>query len=326
MEQAVRREAPLFAKINSLSSNRYGPIEVANHNPIVETRELTKHYGRLPALNDCTISVKRGEVFGLLGPNGSGKTTLLRLLMGFLRPTRGGAKIDGRDCYRESIAVHFGVSYLPGDVRLVRGMRGRDVLTFFARLRGESSAARSIQLAARLGLDLSRRVSQSSTGMRQKLALAAVLSADVPLLILDEPTTNLDPTVRATILTTIREAKAAGRTVIFSSHVMSEVEQVCDRVAILRNGQLVHDQAMSDIQRGHRIHAILTGILPSVPERFARLVAITEHSDARVAIDAPGDLAPLLGWLATMPLTEVHIEPVGLQAVYEKYHAPEAAK
>src|SRR6476661_5029617 len=151
---------------------------MGNPRPIVETHDLTKNYGRLPALTGCTLAVGRGEVFGLLGPNGSGKTTLLRLLMGFLRPTRGGAKINGRDCYHESVAVHSGVSYLPGDVRLVRGMRGRDVLTFFAQLRGEISASRSIQLAARLGLDLSRRVSQASTGMRQKLALAAVLSVD----------------------------------------------------------------------------------------------------------------------------------------------------
>ena len=298
---------------------------MSNRNFIVETRELTKHYGRLPALTGCTLSVGRGEVFGLLGPNGSGKTTLLRLLLGFLRPTRGAATIDGRDCYRESVAVHSGVSYLPGDVRLVRGVKGRDVLSFFARLRGESSPTRSIQLAARLGLDLSRRVSQSSTGMRQKLALAAVLAADVPLLILDEPTSNLDPTVRGTILATIREAKSAGRTVIFSSHVMTEVEQVSDRVVILRDGQLVHDQAMSHIRRGHRIHAKLSGVLPSVPEHFAGQVTITRHKDGRIAIDAPGDLTPLLGWLATMPLTEVHVEPVGLQAVYEKYHRPEAA-
>ena len=298
---------------------------MAIHNPIVETRELTKHYGRLPALNDCTLTVRRGEVFGLLGPNGSGKTTLLRLLMGFLRPTRGAATIDGRDSYRDSVAVHSGVSYLPGDVRMFRGMRGRDVLTFFARLRGESSAKRSVGLAARLGLDISRRVSQSSTGMRQKLALAAVLSAEVPLLVLDEPTSNLDPTVRATILTTIREAKLAGRTVIFSSHVMSEVEQVCDRVVILRNGQLVHDQAMSNIRRGHRIHARLNGPLPSVPERFAAQVAIIQHTEGKITIDAAGDLSPLFGWLATLPLTDVYVEPVGLQTVYEKYHRPEDA-
>jgi ABC-2 type transport system ATP-binding protein len=314
----------MFAKI-TVCSRTDTDEEVANRKSIVETRELTKHYGRLPALTACTLSVGRGEVFGLLGPNGSGKTTLLRLLMGFLRPTRGAATIDGRDCYRDCVAVHARVSYLPGDVRLVRGMKGRDVLSFFARLRGQSSLTRSIQLAARLGLDLSRRVSQSSTGMRQKLALAAVLAADVPLLILDEPTSNLDPTVRGTILATIRDAKSAGRTVIFSSHVMSEVEQVCDRVVILRNGQLVHDQIMSNIRRGHRIHAKLNGPLPSVPEPFAGQVKITQHADRRIAIDAPGDLSPLLAWLATMPLTDVHVEPVGLQAVYEKYHQPEAA-
>jgi beta-exotoxin I transport system ATP-binding protein len=298
---------------------------MANSPPIVETKSLTKHYSGLPALDDCTLSVERGQVFGLLGPNGSGKTTLLRLLMGFLRSTRGAATIDGRDCYRESVAVHSGVSYLPGDVRLVRGMRGRDVLTFFASLRGETRPTRSVQLAARLGLDLTRRVSQSSTGMRQKLALAAVLAADVPLLILDEPTSNLDPTVRGTILNMIREAKSAGRTVIFSSHVMTEVEQVSDRVVILRSGQLVHNQAMSEIRRGHRIHARTSGPLPPIPEAFAKHTVITRLADARIAIDAPGDLSPLLGWLATLPLTEVHVEPIGLQAVYEKYHQPEVA-
>jgi ABC-2 type transport system ATP-binding protein len=299
---------------------------VVNAKPIVDTHSLTKHYGRLPALNDFTLAVQRGQVFGLLGPNGSGKTTLLRLLMGFLRPTSGSATIDGRDCYRDSVAVHSGVSYLPGDVRLVRGMRGRDVLSFFSRLRSNVSATHSVELAERLGLDLTRHVSQSSTGMRQKLALAAVLAVDVPLLILDEPTSNLDPTVRNTVLATIREAKSAGRTIMFSSHVLSEVEQVCDRVVILRNGRLVHDQTMSALRRGHRIHARYNGPLSSaLSERLTGSVTITKSVDGRIVIDAPGDLSPLLGWLAAMPLSEVRIEPIGLQAVYEQYHRPEAA-
>src|SRR5262245_55380582 len=111
---------------------------MANPGPAVETHGLTKNYGRLSALEDCTLSIHAGQVFGLLGPNGSGKTTLLRLLMGFLRPNRGGASIAGHDCFRNSVAVHAGVSYLPGDVRLFRGMKGRDLLTFFAQLRGQS--------------------------------------------------------------------------------------------------------------------------------------------------------------------------------------------
>ncbi len=296
-----------------------------NAKPIVETRELTKTYGRLSALEDCTLSVHPGEVFGLLGPNGSGKTTLLRLLMGFLRPTRGRVSIADRDCYTESVAVHAGVSYLPGDVRLARGMKGRDILAFFARLRRQGNPIRSIQLAERLGLDPSRKVAQMSTGMRQKLALAAVLAVDVPLLILDEPTSNLDPTVRGTVTALIREARSSGRTVVFSSHVLSEVEQTCDRVAILRRGRLVHDQVMSQIRRGHRVRAQLTAALPPVPERFAGQLSLSAEVNGHVTIDAPGDLAPLLGWLATLPLIDIRIEPIGLQAVYEQFHPPEAA-
>jgi ABC-2 type transport system ATP-binding protein len=204
-------------------------------------------------------------------------------------------------------------------------MKGRDVLGFFAQLRGERQPIRGIQLAERLGLDVSRKVAQMSTGMRQKLALAAVLAVDVPLLILDEPTSNLDPTVRSTVLTLIGEARAAGRTVIFSSHVLSEIERIADRVVILRSGRLVHDQDMQEIRRGHRIRARLTGALPLVPDHLARQVSVSPDADGRVTIDAPGDLAPLLGWLATLPLAEVRIEPIGLQAIYEQFHPAETA-
>jgi ABC-2 type transport system ATP-binding protein len=290
--------------------------------PIVETQGLTKIYGPVAALEDCTLTVQPGQVFGLLGPNGSGKTTLLRILMGFLRPTRGRASIGDRDCFSDSVAVHAGVSYLPGDVRLFRGMRGREVLIFFAQLRRGRLDA-SYQLAERLGLDLSRRVAHMSTGMRQKLALAAVLAVDVPLLVLDEPTSNLDPTVRTIVTALIREARDAGRTVFFSSHVLSEVEQACDRVVILRQGRLVHDQVLSAIHRRHRIRARLTAGLPPVPEHLAGQIHFSPGSDGQVTIDAPGDLASLLGWLATLPLAEVSVEPIGLQAIYEKYHPAE---
>jgi ABC-2 type transport system ATP-binding protein len=244
--------------------------------------------------------------------------------MGFLRPTGGSAAIAGRDCYRDSVAVHAGVSYLPGDVRLVRGARALDILTFFARLRGEPEPTRAIRIAERLGLDLSRRTGHMSTGMRQKLALAAVLAVESPLLILDEPTSNLDPTVRGSVLALIREARAAGRTVVFSSHVLSEVEHACDRVVILRAGRVVHDQVMSQIRRGHRIRATLTGPLPALPAHFASQLSVFHEPNHCVRIDAPGDLAPLLAWLATLPLADLRIEPIGLAAVYEQYHGAES--
>ncbi len=202
-------------------------------------------------------------------------------------------------------------------------MKGREILEFFARLRGERRTDRGIQIADRLRLDLTRRAAQLSTGMRQKLALAAVLAADASLLILDEPTSNLDPTVRSTVLDFIRAAKSAGRTVIFSSHVLSEVEEICDRVGILREGRIVHDQLMCEIRRRHRIRAKLVGVFLPPPEQIRGQLSVAQDRDGSVTIDAPGDLSPLLGWLATLPLAEVRIEPVGLQAIYERFHRAE---
>ncbi|MEX0936409.1 MAG: ABC transporter ATP-binding protein [Pirellulales bacterium] len=286
----------------------------------VETHLLIKRYGTFTALDQCTLAAQRGEVFGLLGPNGSGKTTLLRCLMGFLRPTSGRATIDTLDCYRDSVRVHERVAYLPGEARLFRRMRGRDVLRFFSQVRRGVDYRRALAIAERLGLDVQRPVTQMSTGMRQKLALAAVFAPEVPLVILDEPTSNLDPSVRNDVLRMIDEVKADGRTVLFSSHVLSEVEAVCDRVVILRRGELVHTQVMSELRRQHRIRARITGPLPPTPEHFNGTVRVERNGDDGLTIETPDELSPLLGWLAGLPLSEVRIEPVGLQTVYDHYH------
>lgn len=290
---------------------------------MLETHELTKRYGRATALRQCTLRVEPGEVFGLLGPNGAGKTTLLRLLMGYLRPTAGWAKVDGLNCYRQSVAVHRRVAYLPGEARLFRQMRGGEVLSFFAAVRGDGSLQQAQAVAERLGLDCSKPVSAMSTGMRQKLALAATIGANVQMLILDEPTSNLDPTVRAEVIKLVQEARSAGRTVLFSSHIFSEVEQACDRVAILRDGQLVHTQVIAQLLRKHRIRAHLTGPLPPVPSRLQDSVQLTRGTNGDITIETPGELSPLLGWLATAPLREVQIEPLGLQAIYSQFHPME---
>lgn len=286
---------------------------------LVQTAGLTKLYGPVTALDGCTLQVERGEVFGLLGPNGSGKTTLLRLLMGFLRPTAGTAQIDGLDCYRQSVEVHACVAYLPGEPRLFRRLRGRDVLRFFSGLRPDGDFERAVSVAQRLQLDLSRPVATSSTGMRQKLALAAVMSAAAPLVILDEPTSSLDPTARREVLKLVGEAREEGRTVLFSSHILSEVEDVCDRVVVLRKGRLVHTQVMSQLRRRHRIRARLSAPLGELPPALAN-VDVQTLDDGRVQIETPDELAPLLGWLAGLPLTEVQIEPLGLKGVYDRIH------
>ena len=255
-----------------------------------------------------------------MGPNGAGKTTLLRLLLGYLKPTSGRAAINGLDCHRQSVRVRRIVSYLPGEARLFRSMRGRQVLAFFAEIRPGGNLQRSEELAERLELELSRRVAYMSTGMRQKLALAATLAAQTPLMILDEPTANLDPTVRGIVLSLVSEARQRGRTILFSSHVLSEVEAVCDRVAFLRAGRLVHVQPMAELRRRHRIRAQLKGRLPPVPEALEKDLSIHTEGDGQITIETPGELSPLLRWLSGVPLEQMAIEPVGLRTLYDRLH------
>jgi ABC-2 type transport system ATP-binding protein len=292
---------------------------------LVVTDRLTKRYGEFTALDSCSLEVRSGEVFGLLGPNGAGKTTLVRLIMGFLRPTSGTARVAGCDSVSQSLRLRSEVAYLPGEARLFRRMNGHEVLDFFARLRPTCHRGEASRVADRLGLDLNRQVARMSTGMRQKLALAAVLATESAVVILDEPTANLDPTARAEVLDLVRAANAAGRTVIFSSHVLSEVEAICGRVAIMRAGQVVHEQSIRELRRGHRIRARLAGGFAGVPESLAdrvRVVADTNPAagEEQLVLEAAESLAPLLGWLATLPLSEVEVEPIGLAAVYDRFH------
>ena len=290
---------------------------------IVRTDRLTKRYASFTALDACTLEVGRGEIFGLLGPNGAGKTTLLRLLLGYIIPTSGAATVAGCDCMADSLGVRRRTAYLPGEARLFRRMNGHGVLDFFARLRPDCRREVATRVADRLGLDCSRQVARMSTGMRQKLALAVVLATDAELVILDEPTANLDPTARAEVLDLVREARDAGRTVIFSSHVLSEVETTCDRVVILRAGRLVHEQSIEHLRRSHRITARLAGPFAGVPAELAAHVALAACHDERVVLEAADSLPRLLGWLATLPLEEMQVEPVGLGAVYDRFHRGE---
>ena len=292
---------------------------------IVRTVELTKAFGEFTALDRCSLSIPNGQVFGLLGPNGAGKTTLLRLLMGFMKPTSGHAFINSLDCHRQRTQVHRLVAYLPGDARLPRMMSGREALKFFCGLRPDADSARALQIADRLDLNLSRWVAFMSTGMRQKLALAIVLSIECPLLILDEPTANLDPTVRSEVIEMVAEAKSRGRTVILSSHVLSEIEEVCQRVGIVRGGRLVCDRSMHDLKAKHRIRGTqLAPGQPTVPPaEFTDAIEIRQLGNELV-IDTSVELSKLLSWLEKISLGDLRIEPIGLRTVYEQFHGRNA--
>jgi ABC-2 type transport system ATP-binding protein len=289
---------------------------------VIETRDLTKRFGDFTALDRCTLQVARGEVFGLLGPNGAGKSTLIRLLLGFMQPTSGAALVGGLDCYRDRLRVHQQLSYLPGDARLFRAMNGRQVLRFFSQVRSDCNLERALQIAQRLDLNLRRWVGFMSTGMRQKLALTATLAVEQPLLILDEPTANLDPTVRGEILKMVLEARSAGRTVLFSSHVLSEIEEVCDRVAILRSGQLVYEQCMSALKQRYRItlrQPLATGAWSSP---MADLLEPQGGDASHGHYLTKAGLPEVLVALHHNGAEVVHVQPEGLRAIYERYHGP----
>ena len=284
--------------------------------PVLATEKLTKDYGSFRALDSLTLSIAPGEIVGLLGPNGSGKTTALRLVLGFLRPTAGRAMVGGFDCWRDSVEARKRVSYLPGELRLYDTMTGRQLITFLGLLRGQTTGPEVDALAKRLDIDPDKPLTTMSSGMKRKVALLAVLVPKVPLVILDEPTNTLDPTMRDELLEQLRLAKAAGKAVLFSSHVLHEVEAVCDRVAILRKGQLVHLQDMTELRHGRHVSAKLTGPIPATGPGGEPL----ETANARLSLDYRGPLPDLLGWLARQPVEDLKIEPLGLSPIYRKHH------
>lgn len=295
------------------------PAAAAESAAIASDR-LTKRFGSFTALDSVTLRVDHGEVFGLLGPNGAGKSTWIRTLMGMLTPTSGTARLAGFDPIADGVAARRYVAYLPGDARLPTHQRAEAVMRFFADVHPAGCLERSRAVARRLGLTTRHRVGSMSTGMRQKLALAVVLGLDTPLLILDEPTANLDPSVRGEVLAMVDEAAAAGRTVVLSSHVMSEIEDTCSRVAFLKAGRVVKQLHLSELHQRHRISAV--GPAPIVPDDLKDAVRVSDDPKhaGRLRVETSGDLASILPWLARLGLKQIRIEPVGLRTVYDEVH------
>jgi ABC-2 type transport system ATP-binding protein len=290
---------------------------------MIATDGLTKVYGSTHALTDLTMEVRKGEVYGLLGPNGSGKTTTIRLLLGLLRPTAGRASVAGFDSWSESLAVRNVVSYLPGELRLIGSMSGLGTLKFLSSLRGGIGLDRAVAIAERImRLDLKRKVRNYSTGMKQKLALAQVFGDPVEILILDEPTSALDPSARQDVLNLVSEARRAGQTVIFSGHVLSEVEQISDRVAIMRQGVLMHVEDMNNRQG---LRMLLVKYLDKPPESFPEELELTlrQRQGNVDLIEHRGQVGPLLGWLQAVDVVDLAIGTEDLKTLYDKFHGPD---
>ncbi len=285
---------------------------------LLRTEQLTKHYGRITALDGLDLDIVPGEIVGILGPNGSGKSTALRLMLGLLQPSSGRASIAGHDCWADSVNARRHVSYLPGELRLYENMTGSQLIDFLSHLRKSSRSERLPLMARQFDIDIERPLAQMSSGMKRKIALMQVLLPETPLVILDEPTNTLDPTMRDQLLVQLAEASKRGQTVLFSSHVLPEVEQVCDRVAILQQGRLVHWQNMKELRAVRRVRMRLNGEADAsaAPEHVK---ALQTHGQ-ELEFEHSGPLPELLRWLAGLPVADLKIEPMGLANIYHRFH------
>lgn len=285
---------------------------------IVSVQKLGKRYGGFWALQDCALDVPEGSVFGLLGPNGAGKTTLIRCLLGFIRPSRGKASVEGFDCETQSLQVRERVSYLPAETKLFRSMKGKDCLEFFASIHPRGDLARAKSIADRLGLNLNRRVAFMSTGMRQKLAIACVLSCKSRVIILDEPTANLDPTTRQAVLELTAEAnRQFGATVVFCSHVMSEIQEICQYAAFLKSGTVVETVRLDAIEPVHRVR-----FKTSNPDFVSVLFPGSNVSVAgeTVTAELKGEITPFLPSLQSPEIRDLTIDLASVQVIYDRVH------
>lgn len=264
--------------------------------PIIETDKLTKSYGSHRGIIDLDLEVQANEVFGFLGPNGAGKTTTIRTLLDLIRPTGGRARVFGIDTTVDPVAIHRRVGYLPGEFTLYDRLTGGQTLDYFANLRGGVELAYQASLIERFEIDPSRRFKELSKGNKQKIGLVIALQHRPDLLILDEPTSGLDPLVQQTFYALLRETIAEGRTAFLSSHVLSEVERTCERVAIIRDGRLVRVdrvEALRDLAH-HQVELRFSGPVPAA--EFSDLPGVSDvrTEDHTLRLRVAGSITPVV--------------------------------
>ena len=290
--------------------------------PAIRTNQLVKFYGRARGVQDLDLEVQPGEVFGYLGPNGAGKTTTIRLLLDYIRPTSGSAHVLGLRVHEDSRAIRRRIGYLPGDLRLYSSLSGRELVTYFGSLRGVRVRARADEVARRLDCDLSREIRTLSSGNRQKVGLVQAFMSDPELLILDEPTNGLDPLVQQAFYDLVREARDAGRAVFLSSHVLPEVERVCDRVGILREGHLVAVERIADL-RARAIRKVEVAFEEPVPPgAFAGVDGIRDVvvDDRSLRCTVIGPMDPLLKAVSRFRVQVLSSVEPSLEEVFLAYY------
>jgi ABC-2 type transport system ATP-binding protein len=285
---------------------------------VIHTERLTKSYGPHRGITELDLDVQEGEIFGFLGPNGAGKTTTMRVLLDLIRPTSGRAEVFGIDTIADPVAIHRRIGYLPGEFDLYDRLTGADTIAYFANLRGGVDAGYVAALIERLDLDPSRRFKEYSRGNKQKVGLVVALQHRPDLLILDEPTAGLDPLVQQTFFAIVREARAEGRSVFLSSHIIDEVDRTCDRVAIIREGRLVQVDRIEAIRRLAFHHVELSFSAPVAPGVFESIDGVTavEATENTIQMRVNGPIGSVIAAAAPHGLVDVVSREPNLEDVF----------
>jgi len=293
--------------------------------PAVEVSALHKSFGKTHALDGLDLTVETGEVHGFLGPNGAGKSTAIRVLLGLLRADSGTARILGRDPWADAVEAHRRIAYVPGDVTLWRNLSGGEVIDLYGRLRGGGlDSRRRAELIDRFELDPTKKGRTYSKGNRQKVALVAAFASDVDLLILDEPTSGLDPLMEEVFQRCVAEERDRGRTVLLSSHILSEVEELCDRVSIIRAGRTVESGSLADLR--HLTRTSITAELAGAPNGLARLPGVhdLDVSGNRVQLQVDTDkLDAVLRSLTASGVRSLRSTPPTLEELFLRHYQDE---
>jgi ABC-2 type transport system ATP-binding protein len=288
--------------------------------PAIRTHGLSKRFGRFQALKPLDLEVAEGEVMGYLGPNGAGKTTTIRLLLGLIRASAGHAEIFGLDSQRQMVEAHRHLAYVPGEANLWPSLTGTETLHLLGRVQGQVDASYRETLIERFQFDPLKRVRAYSKGNRQKLLLIAALMSRAPLLILDEPTSGLDPLMEQVFRESVREARVRGQTVFLSSHILSEVEALCDRVAILRQGEVAETGTLSDLR--HLSAVSVEATFAGAPPELSGVPGVTgvEIAGEHVRLQVRGSAEPLIRALATAHPQHLLCREPSLEELFLTYY------
>ena len=285
--------------------------------------QLTKHYGTHRGINDLSFSVNEGEFFGFIGPNGAGKSTTIRTLMGLIHPSGGNASIFGLDCQTKASVIARDVGYLPSENSYYENMKVRDLLQYTADLYGMDCETKMYELSERLNLDLTRKIADLSLGNKKKVGIVSAIMTSPKLIIMDEPTSGLDPLIQQAFYDILKEENSRGATVFFSSHVLSEVQKLCDRVAILKEGQLIGIQPIKELRESGYKKVTLSA-KKAIPRDFFNLSGIANYAETAdktsVSFMYNGNITAIIDKLHLLHLDDVLLEEPSLEEIFMHYY------